>query len=328
MDIFFKSRVECHFLNGALSPPVSVPRIHPASMNPTNIVAFRVDYQYGVYIILSIDVNNYYNVSEGGPGGIYLGPPSWLTQCDIYYSGSLQYKITDLSGIVFASYTSYPFNDPGNLTSDSGIAFWTSDGNISANFYNLMSIASLSYLDIYVTNVSFLYACFKEGSMILTDQGYQRIEQLKKGDRIQTLKHGFVPIDMIGRREIFHPANETRLIDQLYRCSPSVYPELMDDLILTGAHSILVDNYKNAEESQRAIDVNKGLYVTDGKARLPAAADERAVVYEIAGTYMIYHLALEHDDYYMNYGIYANGLLVETSSKRYMKELSHMTLLE
>ena len=57
-------------------------------------------------------------------------------------------------------------------------------------------------------------------------------------------------------------------------------------------------------------------------------ADERATVYETAGSYMIYHLALEHDNYYMNYGVYANGLLVETCSKRYMKELSGMKLLE
>ena len=38
--------------------------------------------------------------------------------------------------------------------------------------------------------------------------------------------------------------------------------------------------------------------------------------------------ALENDNYYMNYGIYANGLLVETCSKRYLKELSNMTLIE
>jgi len=37
-------------------------------------------------------------------------------------------------------------------------------------------------------------------------------------------------------------------------------------------------------------------------------------------------LALENNDYYMNYGIFANGLLVETTSKRYIKELSNMTL--
>ena len=34
-----------------------------------------------------------------------------------------------------------------------------------------------------------------------------------------------------------------------------------------------------------------------------------------------------YKDYFMNYGIYANGLLVETCSKRYLKELSKMDLL-
>jgi len=73
--------------------------------------------------------------------------------------------------------------------------------------------------------------------------------------------------------------------------------------------------------------VNKGIYITDDKYRLPACVDERAQLYEKSGTFTIYHLALENDDYYMNYGIYANGLLVETSSKRYMRELSNMEML-
>ena len=306
-------------------PPTNI-AIRPASLNPPDIQTFRVDYQYGVYIILSIDVNNYYN-TEATPEN-YTGPPEWLSRCDIYYSGSRQYTITDLSNIIFDSYTSHPFNDPYNLTPNPGIAFWTVDNNITADYYNLMSITSLSYMNIYITNVSYDSPCFKEGSKIQTDQGYKLIEELRKGDKIQTLKHGLVPIDMIGRREIFHSANSDRIIDQLYKCSPSAYPELIDDLILTGAHSILVSQYKDKEEEQRAISINKGLYVTDGMGRLPAAADERATVYETAGTYMIYHLALEHSDYYMNYGIYANGLLVESCSKRYLKELSHMTLLE
>jgi hypothetical protein len=68
--------------------------------------------------------------------------------------------------------------------------------------------------------------------------------------------------------------------------------------------------------------------MTDNKYRLPAAADERASVYEVPGNYMIYHLALESEDYYINYGIYANGLLVETCSQRYLKELSNMKLIE
>ena len=33
--------------------------------------------------------------------------------------------------------------------------------------------------------------------------------------------------------------------------------------------------------------------------------------------FMIWHFALENDNYFSNYGIWANGLLVETCSKRY-----------
>jgi hypothetical protein len=88
-----------------------------------------------------------------------------------------------------------------------------------------------------------------------------------------------------------------------------------------------VDKYQNEEEREKTIEVNGDTYVTDRKYRLPACADLRASVYEFPGTYTIYHFALDHDDYYMNYGIYANGLLVETSSKRYMKELSNMELI-
>jgi hypothetical protein len=69
------------------------------------------------------------------------------------------------------------------------------------------------------------------------------------------------------------------------------------------------------------------IYITDNKYRLPACVDERAIVYEKPGTYTIYHLALINNDYLMNYGIYANGLLVETCSKRYLKECSGMDLL-
>ena len=43
---------------------------------------------------------------------------------------------------------------------------------------------------------------------------------------------------------------------------------------------------------------------------------------------MIYHFALENDDFKMNYGVYANGgLLVETCSINYMKNKSNMQLI-
>jgi len=309
--------------------PPHTTQINPASLNPPNIQTFRLDYQNGIYVIIQIDVNNYYDTSGGNPFPL-AGDYPWLIDWTVYQNSSVLYVFSDLYGIVLESQNgTYPFNDPNNLSLNPGIAFWTYDGNLYPNFYNLMSINSLGYYDMETFAVNYAYPCFKEGSKILTEQGYKPVEELRKGDKVMTYHHGLKAIDMIGRREIYHPANmNERTKEQLYTCSPHDYPELTEDLVLTGAHSILVTDFKDEEEKQRAINVNGDLYVTDGKGRLPACADERATVYETAGIYMIYHFALEHDDYYMNYGVYANGLLVETCSKRYLKELSNMTLLE
>jgi hypothetical protein len=177
-------------------------------------------------------------------------------------------------------------------------------------------------------DINYSIPCFKEGTQILTNNGYIRIEDLKKGDLIKTCKHYYVPIDMIGKKEMCHSALEERIKDQLYKCSRPEYPEVSEDLIITGSHSILVDDFTSEEEKQSTVEVLGNIYITENKYRLPACVDKRSKVYETTGTYTIYHLALENDNYYMNYGIYANGLLVESCSKRYLKELSNMTLLE
>jgi hypothetical protein len=171
--------------------------------------------------------------------------------------------------------------------------------------------------------------CFKENTKILTNNGYRSIQDLRKGDLIKTICHDFLPIDMIGKKQIYHEASKIRIKDQLYKCSQTEYPEIFEDLIITGCHSILIDEFFSEEQREKTIEFNNNrVFITDDNYRLPACFDERASVYETAGTYTIYHLALENDDYYMNYGIYANGLLVETCSKRYLKEISNMILIE
>ena len=132
---------------------------------------------------------------------------------------------------------------------------------------------------------------------------------------------------MIGKRDIYNPAEKERIKDQLYKCSQEQYPELTEPLIITGCHSILIENCVTHKQIEEIKEVLGNIYITDDKYRLPACVDERASIYEKKGNFTIYHIALENDDYYMNYGVYANGLLVETCSKRYLKELSNMDLI-
>jgi hypothetical protein len=192
---------------------------------------------------------------------------------------------------------------------------------------NLSTLTTSGFFTNYV-EVNGPIPCFKIDTKILTNKGYIPIQDLKKGDLIKTLKHDFKPIVLIGKREINHHALEDRIKDQLYKCDKNNFPEIFEPLIITGCNSILVDNFVSEIQKKKTIEVNGDIYGTDEKYRLPACVDERTTVYEIPGINTIYHLALENDDYFMNYGIYANGLLVESCSKRYLKELSGMELVE
>jgi hypothetical protein len=171
--------------------------------------------------------------------------------------------------------------------------------------------------------------CFKEGTKILTMKGYKLVQDLRKGDMVKTLKNDYKAIEMIGKKEFIHnPTPENRVKEQLYVCSKPEFDQIIEPLVLTGCHCILVDKFVSEEQKQKTIEVNGKICITDNKYRLPACAHHGTTVYEIPGTYTIYHLALENEDYFMNYGIYANGLLVESCSRRYLKELSNMELIE
>ena len=230
--------------------------------------------------------------------------------------------------------TSYSISPPVS----EGLIFDTTTGILSgfsnSAIYTRTVYTITGYNSTGTPNVTFTLTftpgmvCFKEDSKILTKQGYRSIQDLRKGDLIKTIKHGYVPIDMIGYREIENVICEERIKDKLYVCTNKEYSEIFEDLVITGCHSILVDNYTTQEQLDKSTEVNGGIYETDGKWRLPACVDERAKPFEKAGKFMIYHLALENKDYFMNYGIYANGLVVETCSRRYIKELSNMKLIE
>ena len=216
----------------------------------------------------------------------------------------------------------------GNTYGELGLGNTTSFNSMQL-ITGVSNVKKITGSDISITSntISSSIVCFKEGSLILTDKGYLPIQQLRPGDLVKTLLNGFVPICMIGKRDIYHPASVHRVKDQLYVCTSDAYPEVFEPLVITGCHSILVYEYASNEEREHMLEVNGDTYMTDDYYRLPACVDKRAKVYDKQGTYTIYHIALEHHNYYMNYGVYANGLLVETCSKRYLKELSNMELI-
>jgi len=182
------------------------------------------------------------------------------------------------------------------------------------------------------TNLPLYYMCFLEGTKILcydpvSQQEVQRnIETLRTGDLVKTTMDGYKAIDTIGTSKIYNPVNSMRSKNRLYRYAKENHPELTDDLVITGCHAVLVSELSD-EERRDLVDIQGKVYVTEDYYRLIACVDKRSIPYEKEGLFNIWHFALENDNYYYNYGVFANGMKVETASKRMMKEMSGMNLL-
>lgn len=127
--------------------------------------------------------------------------------------------------------------------------------------------------------------------------------------------------------KIKNPSDNERSKNRLYKYTSENYPEITEELVITGEHSILVDKLSEKEQ-EGAAQFWKKVHLTDDKYRLPAFIDEKSIPYEQSGIFNIYHIALEHNDETKNYGIYANGLLVESCCLYNLKNKNSMTLVK
>jgi hypothetical protein len=111
----------------------------------------------------------------------------------------------------------------------------------------------------------------------------------------------------------------TRLqnVSSLYELTKEEYPCLTESLFLTGRHSVLVDKIEKTD-----ITTNKFLKRRlCNKYLLPCFANKKAKVYDKNGLFKIWSFCLKTNDINKQFGIYANGLLVETTSKKYINNI-------
>ena len=205
-------------------------------------------------------------------------------------------------------------------------------------------IASDLYLDISSI-------CFKEGTKILCminkkDQ-YVPIEYIKEHTFVKIYnKSGqggyYRKAKFIVKSALENSSEST--INKLYRIKKDRTNKLIEDLYVTGSHALLLDelsdteyekmsglvNHYNTytirlenEENMPADEVEnmKGLmkYYNDykmelqDKYKLIAYFDERFEEVNDEGVFNIYHIVLENANKYDNYGIWANGILAEST---------------
>ena len=291
------------------------------------------------------------NINTNNPGSTW----AMITSGTPYVLSAYNAQLYNPSNVAtFTNYTSAPGLFQTGYTyrilnsSQSGIVFTAnvvaSKGTaLSYNSYNFSTFTltnlnggkgSLIFATINASNgvldITLPHACFLEGTKILcfenNEEVYRPIESLQKGDLVKTIYNGYMPVCMMGASSIYNPGNDYRVANRMYKCSREKYPTLFEDLYITGCHSILVPSMTNDQwENTKA--VNGNIYVTDNHFRLIACADEKAEPFDKEGFMNIYHVALDHHDICMNYGIYANGLLVESCSIEYLIKYSNLKIL-
>lgn len=225
---------------------------------------------------------------------------------------------TDIYSGSIGAYTSWRIASSSSGSSLQNIVY--TNGN------SLNSDSNTAYYNLYPSA-----PCFLEGSTILCQidgvEKYVPVESMQKDMLVKTYLHGFKKVVVLAKGEIVNPGNDERTENRLYKCSKEKYPELTEDLYITGCHSILKGLVSDKEMEDTLKHLGK-IYVTDKKFRLMAHLDELAEPWNSEGTYTIYHFALENEDDGMNYGVYAGGgLLVETCAIRTLLNRSNMRVL-
>jgi hypothetical protein len=163
--------------------------------------------------------------------------------------------------------------------------------------------------------------CFNKGTKILcyknSEEQYIPVEQLKPGDLVKTYLHGYKPLKIMKSNTFTLGKGD----DQgMYKMKKS--GSMTADLEMTGRHSILVDEtdpaythqVKKFENANAKYKRPWGWHI-DGKFRLTANSCEQFKKMPV-NKYTVYTFALDNEQ--MQYGVWANGLLVETTSHRYI----------
>jgi hypothetical protein len=126
------------------------------------------------------------------------------------------------------------------------------------------------------------------------------------GDLVKTYKNGYKQIKFM-RKFNYQCLNKENPLCNLYKMKGH-------DIIVTGGHSILVDELTEEEK------INNGRYnynyTIDDKQMLLACSSDKFEQLHDNIEYELHHLVLENDNIYQHYGIYINdGVLSETCSE-------------
>ncbi len=175
-------------------------------------------------------------------------------------------------------------------------------------------------------NLDISSICFKEGTKILCNinnqEKYIPIEQLDDTVFVKTYKHGYKKVKFVLKSKIINSKEKT--INKLYVMKKSETNNLIEDLYVTGSHALLkneISDHNKNRMKQITSELNYDLKIDD-KYKIIACFDKRFQEFNEPGYFNIYHLVLEKI-----YGIYANGILAESTDEITLNRMKDYKLI-
>ena len=179
----------------------------------------------------------------------------------------------------------------------------------------------LRYYGTYVFSTDPLPCCFSEGTRILgltaqLKEEYRLVQDLLIGDFIKSYLHGYRKVSKILKGSFVNNPTEHGVANCMYIMSKTEDNGLIEDLTLTRNHGVLVE--KLTEDEEKKVDKNN-LPIIDGLLSIITSDSDKFEKVEDTNVYNYYHFSLDGDgDNDRRFGVYANGLLVETPSNNMM----------
>ncbi len=289
----------------------------------------------GPFAVAVDSTNTYLYITDGG------GTSGTIKQINIATSTITNWSVSGLTlnqpyGITIDSTNNYLYisNNISGIINQIDITTktktnWLVSGLI--NCYQIIIDPTNTYLYLantgtkQINRITISLGCFLKGTKILTNKSYVKIQKLKKGDLVKTLNNGLVSIKFIGKRSFFNKITEERMNAHLYKLKKNDFPELKEDLYITGGHPILIDN-PDKETNKKLLDMidYDTSIITEGKYRLFSFINPKAELWNDEGIKEVYDIVLENEDPYRNYGIWANGILTESMNEHFFLNYSGM----
>jgi hypothetical protein len=250
------------------------------------------------------------NISYLTYNGLGIGRPEGLL-----FDGSLNLYATDIlhNRVIKSRPKTFVFGS-AVLNAD---AFYVKDASNNMQYKTYLYDITNSIIS---TAFNLTADCFQKGTKILCENDiYVPIENIKVGDLVKTYKHGYQKVMRCVARRSGDYVSSSR--NQIYTYTQKSNPELTEDLYLTGGHSLLLDELSEIESNDmKQAEFLDSEFMVEDKYKLMCCFNKKLEV--SANQYVeLYRFTLEPPENATPthvYGIWANGILSESSSKASM----------